>query len=169
MSENVFLAATITNSEFIIITSIWTKTLYLAFVVLGPPAVWPFIVRHHTSSVISGSGPLCTARLSPSHTRDTGHGLAARLLCICDCSWGSILVVSISMLDTGCPKNTVFLANDHNFQMNDSWFINNKDFMQLKSGISEHAIFFARTRTGPRTILELIFCVVTISVCVLNT
>ena len=63
------------NSEFIIITSIWTKTLYLAFVVLGPPAVWPFIVRHHTSSVISGSGPLCTARLSPSHTRDTGHSL----------------------------------------------------------------------------------------------
>ena len=75
MSENVFLAATIMNTAFIIITSIWTKTLYLAFVVLGPPAVWPFIVRHHTSSAISGSGPLCTARLSPSHTRDTGHGL----------------------------------------------------------------------------------------------
>ena len=29
--------------------------------------------------------------------------------------------------------------------------------------------FFATTRTGPGTILELIFCVVTISVCVLNT
>ena len=159
MSENVFLAATIMNSEFIIITSIWTKTLYLAFVVLGPPAVWPFIVRHHTSPAISGSGPLCTARLSPSHTRDTGHGLAARLLCIC----GFSLII---ILDVGCPKNTVFLANDHNFQMNDSWFINNKDFMQLKSGISEHAIFFARTRTGPRTILELIFCVVTMCVCV---
>ena len=67
MSENVFLAATIMNSEFIIITSIWTKTLYLAFVVLGPPAVWPFIVRHHTSSVISVAAH-CALRASLHHT-----------------------------------------------------------------------------------------------------
>ena len=50
------------------------------------------------------------------------------------------------MLDIGCPKNTVFLANDHNFQMNDSWLINNKDFMQLKSGISSNARLFCENK-----------------------